>query len=115
MSHISFSLLLLLLLLLHSRRFVPPAAAAAPQALKCSTRCTSTVPAFLKMAGVTVGGKFFAFDCEEIDLGAYNLGEAALLPLLESFSQGEFTRVTQLLLVIAALVKLWLIYLTRGI
>ena len=54
------------------------------------------------MAGVTVGGKFLAFDCEEIDLGAYDLGEAALLPLLESFSRGEFTRVKELNLVIAS-------------
>ena len=57
------------------------------------------------MAGVKVGGKFFAFDCEEINLRGRKLGEAALLPLLESFSRGEFTRVKKLSLVIAALVR----------
>jgi len=52
------------------------------------------------MAGVAVGGKFFAFDCEDIRLR--DLGEAALLPLLESFSRGEFKRVKALYLVIAS-------------
>ena len=56
------------------------------------------------MEGVTVRGKFFAFDCEEIDLDNKKLGEA-LLPLLERFSRGEFTRVKKLYLVIAALVR----------
>ena len=49
-------------------------------------------------------GKFFAFDCEEINLNGEKLGEA-LLPLLERFSRGEFTRVKELFLVIAALVR----------
>ena len=49
-------------------------------------------------------GKFFAFDCEEINLHNEKLGEA-LLPLLERFSRGEFTRVKKLSLVIAALVR----------
>ena len=57
-----------------------------------------------KMAGVTVRGKFFAFDCEEINLNREELGEA-LLPLLERFSRGEFTRVKKLNLVMAALVR----------
>ena len=51
-----------------------------------------------------MGGKFFAFDCEEIDLSSKKLGES-LLPLLERFSRGEFTRVKKLNLVIAALVR----------
>jgi len=59
-------------------------------------------PAFTKMAGVTVDGEFFAFDCEEINLQNKKLGEAALLPLLESFSRGEFTRLNVLSLVIAS-------------
>ena len=52
-------------------------------------------------------GKFFAFDCETIYLNGENLGEALLplLPLLERFSRGEFTRVKKLNLVIAALVR----------
>ena len=49
-------------------------------------------------------GKFFAFDCEEIDLRNKKLDEA-LLTLLECFSRGEFTRVKKLYLVIAALVR----------
>ena len=49
-------------------------------------------------------GKYFAFDCEEIHLNIEELGEA-LLPLLERFSRGEFTRVKKLKLVIAALVR----------
>ena len=49
-------------------------------------------------------GKFFAFDCERIDLQNEKLGEA-LLPLLERFSRGEFTRVKKLILVMAALVR----------
>ena len=56
------------------------------------------------MAGVTVRGEFFAFDCEEINLNYKTLGEA-LLPLLERFSRGEFTRVKKLNLVTAALVR----------
>ncbi len=56
------------------------------------------------MAGVTVCGKFFAFDCEKFFLHGEKLGEV-LLPLLERFSRGEFTRVKELLLVIAALVR----------
>ncbi len=56
------------------------------------------------MEGVTVRGKFFAFDCKEIGLQNEKLGEA-LLPLLERFSRGEFTRVEKLYLVIAALVR----------
>ena len=35
------------------------------------------------MAGVSVGGRFFAFDCEEIDLSDAELSEEGLLPLLE--------------------------------
>ncbi len=53
------------------------------------------------MTGVSVGGEFFAFDCEKIDLHNKKLGEAALLTLLESFSRGEFTSVKTLHLVIA--------------
>jgi len=47
-------------------------------------------------------GEDFAFNCEMIDLSDRELGEAALLPLLESFSRGEFTRVKRLYLVIAS-------------
>jgi hypothetical protein len=56
------------------------------------------------MAGVTVRGRLFAFDCFRIDLKGEKLGEA-LLPLLERLSRGEFTRVKELFLVIAALVR----------
>jgi len=59
------------------------------------------------MAGVTVRGEFFALDCERINLACYasddhELSEAELMPLLESFSRGKFTRVKQLDLVIAS-------------
>jgi hypothetical protein len=54
------------------------------------------------MAGVTVGGKDFAFDCEWIKLKNQKLSEAELLPLLESFSRGKFSRAKKLLLVIAS-------------
>ena len=80
------------------------AAAAAAPALKYTTRCTCAAAAIPKMAGVTVCGEFFAFDCEEINLDNKILGEA-LLPLLERFSRGEFTRVKMLKLVIAALLR----------
>jgi hypothetical protein len=80
------------------------AAAAAAPALKYTARCTSAAAAIPKMAGVTVRGEFFAFDCEAIHLNGENLGEA-LLPLLERFSRGEFTRVEALYLVIAALLR----------
>ncbi len=52
-----------------------------------------------KMAGVSVGGRFFAFDCEEINLSGANLSEEELLPLLECFGRGQFTRVKTLKLV----------------
>jgi hypothetical protein len=64
------------------------------------------------MTGVSVGGEFFAFDCEKINLHNKNLGEAALLTLLESFSRGEFTSVKTLHLVIAALASMHLLDLT---
>ena len=51
------------------------------------------------MAGVSVGGLFFAFDCEEIHLKSAKRSEQELLPLLECFSRGEFTRVKTLKLV----------------
>ncbi len=35
------------------------------------------------MAGVSVGGRLFAFDCEDIDLSDAELSEEGLLPLLE--------------------------------
>jgi hypothetical protein len=53
-----------------------------------------------QMTGVIVGGEFFAFHREEIDLSQKKLGEAALLPLLDSFSRGQFTNVQMLNLVI---------------
>ena len=55
------------------------------------------------MAGVSVGGRFFAFDCEEIILRGEDreeLSEEELLPLLHCFSRGEFTRVKKVNLVI---------------
>ena len=93
-----FSKIILLLVVLAR------AAAAAPPALKSTARCTCAAQAIPKMAGVAAHGKFFAFDCEEIDLSSKKLGES-LLPLLERFSRGEFTRVKELILVIPALVR----------
>jgi hypothetical protein len=52
------------------------------------------------MAGVSVGDHIFAFDCEVIDLFNSNLSEEELLPLLECFGRGDFTRVVILQLVI---------------
>ncbi len=51
------------------------------------------------MAGVSVGGRFCAFDREEIDLRSAKRSEQELLRLLECFSRGEFTRVKILNLV----------------
>ncbi len=53
------------------------------------------------MAGVSVGGRFFfAFDCETIDVDALNFSDGELLPLLECFGRGEFTRVKAMNLVV---------------
>jgi hypothetical protein len=67
------------------------------------------------MTGVSVGWQFFAFDCKGIDLSDKQLGEAALLLLLESFSRGEFTHVKILKLVIAVLANWYLLNVTRVI
>jgi hypothetical protein len=48
------------------------------------------------MAGVSVAGRSFAFDCESIDLKGAKLGSTELLLLLECFSRGEFTSVKRL-------------------
>ena len=53
-------------------------------------------------AGVSVRDVFFAFDCETIDLGYKQIREDELLPLLESFSIGDFTRVENLILTVSA-------------
>ena len=58
------------------------------------------------MAGVSVRDVFFAFDCETIDLGYEQLREDELLPLLESFSSGQFTRVENLILTVSAAPRL---------
>jgi hypothetical protein len=53
-------------------------------------------------AGDSDGGRFFAFDCEEINLwglGPDPFSEEELLPLLECFGRGEFARVVFLHLV----------------
>ena len=45
------------------------------------------------MEGVNVAGVLYiAFDCEEINVKCQNIGQAELLPLLECFSRGQFTR-----------------------
>jgi hypothetical protein len=54
------------------------------------------------MAGVSVRDVFFAFDCETIDLGYYQILEDEMLPLLESFSRGEFPSVKNLILTVSA-------------
>ena len=60
------------------------------------------VRAMLSGGAIVLRGSVFAADCERIDLEGRNLNEDELLPLLESFSRGEFTRVKQLILVIAS-------------
>ena len=55
-----------------------------------------------EMAGVLVCGSFFAFDCDDINLGDLKASEAQLQPLLHSFSHGLFTRVKRINLVAAA-------------
>jgi hypothetical protein len=55
------------------------------------------------MEGVAVRGEFFAFDCEEIRFRGLDVGEAEVLPLLESFGRGQFTRVKRIDLVLVAL------------
>ncbi len=55
------------------------------------------------MEGVAVRGEFFAFDCEDITFSGQDVGEAEVLPLLESFGRGQFTRVDRIFLVLAAL------------
>jgi hypothetical protein len=45
------------------------------------------------MEGVYVADVLYiAFDCEEINVKCQNIGQAELLPLLECFSRGQFTR-----------------------
>jgi hypothetical protein len=60
------------------------------------------VVAVVCCGGVIVRGSFVSFDCEEINLGDLKLGEAELLPFLQSFSKGEFTRAKKLNLVCVA-------------
>ena len=54
-------------------------------------------------AGVSVRGSWIAFDCEDINLGDLKLGESELMPFLQCFSQGLFSRVKRLNLVNAAI------------
>ncbi len=73
-------------------------------ACSCETRCPSMAAvAVASCGGVIVRGSFVSFDCEEINLGDLKLAEAELLPFLQSFSSGEFTRVKKLNLVGVAL------------
>ncbi len=51
------------------------------------------------MEGVTVRGKFFAFDCVEINLYGGKLSAYELQPLLESFREGNFSKLKTLALV----------------
>jgi hypothetical protein len=53
-------------------------------------------------AGVSVRGSCIAFDSEDINLGDLKLGESELLPFLQCFSRGIFSRVKRLNLVNAA-------------
>ena len=55
------------------------------------------------MAGVTVGGKFFAFDSTRVDLEDRKLSEDELLPLLEAFRDRKFPSLHRLKLVILIL------------
>ena len=53
------------------------------------------------MEGVTVGGRFFAFDSTAIELKHQQLSEDELLPLLESFRDGKFSWLKNLILVMS--------------
>ena len=53
------------------------------------------------MEGVTVGGEIFAFDSWNIELTDRKLSEDELLPLLEGFRKGNFSKMTTLHLVIS--------------
>ncbi len=55
-----------------------------------------------KMAGISVGGRFFNFECYEINLYGLNLSESELLRLLECINPGNFTNLMTLMMVIAA-------------
>jgi hypothetical protein len=57
------------------------------------------------MEGVTVGGEFFAFDSERVGLNDRKLREGELLPLLEAFRDGKFSRLKNLILVILVYVQ----------
>jgi hypothetical protein len=60
------------------------------------------------MAGVSVGGRSFAFDCESIDLKGAKLSSNELLRLLECLSRGEFTSVKQLNLNTMVILSYWI-------
>ncbi len=53
------------------------------------------------MEGVTVGGRFFAFDSTAIGLNDRKMSEDELLPLLEAFRDGKFSKLDWLILVIS--------------
>jgi hypothetical protein len=66
--------------------------------------CTSSLRYILfaggEMEGVTVGGEFFGFQSFAIELNDGKLSEDVLLPLLEAFRDGKFSRLQSIKLVI---------------
>ncbi len=68
-------------------------------AVQSSLRSIYILFAGSEMEGVTVGGKFFAFDSTVIQLIDRKLSEDELLPLLKGFREGKFSKLKWIILV----------------